>query len=198
MQAGFKTNDKLSGRSPLASPYVVLEIGDQEVRITNPDKVFSPRRGYTKLDLVHYYVAVADAALTGIRKRPMVLKRFPNGAEAEALFQKRAPAKHPDSISTARVAFPSGRFADLVVYDEAAGLAWVINLGCIDLNPWPVRAADVDHPDELRVDLDPTPEASFTDVKRVALVVNDVLDEFGYKSYPKTSGSRGIHINVRI
>ena len=128
----------------------------------------------------------------------MVLKRFPDGAEAEAFFQKRAPAKHPAWISTARVAFPSGRFADLVVCDEAAALAWVVNLGCIDLNPWPVRAADVDHPDELRVDLDPTPEASFTDVKHVALVVNDVLAELGYKSYPKTSGSRGIHINVRI
>ncbi len=185
-------------RCGLASPFTVLEVAGREVRITNPDKVFFPRRGYTKLDLVRYYLAVADAALLGVQRRPMVLKRFPDGAEAQAFFQKRAPTKRPDWIETARVSFPSGRFADLVVCDEPADLAWVVNLGCIDLNPWPVRDADVDHPDELRVDLDPTPEAGFTDVKRVALVVNDVLSELGYKTYPKTSGSRGIHINVRI
>ena len=145
-----------------------------------------------------YYLAVAEAALTGVNRRPMVLKRFPDGAEAEAFFQKRAPANRPAWVTTSRVSFPSGRYADLVVCNEPADLAWVVNLGCIDLNPWPVRDTDVDHPDELRVDLDPTPDASFTDVKRVALVVNDVLEELGYTSYPKTSGSRGIHINVRI
>ena len=175
-----------------------LIVDDQPVIVTNPDKVFFPTAGFTKLDLVNYYLAVAEPALRGVRRRPMVLKRFPNGADSEPFFQKRAPPRLPPGIETARITFPSGRSADLVVCDSAADLAWVINLGCIDLNPWPVRDADVDHPDELRVDLDPTPEASFADVKQVALVVGEVLDEYGYRGSPKTSGSRGIHVNVRI
>ncbi len=175
-----------------------MEFGGRTVTITNPGKVFFPAAGYTKRDLVEYYLAVADGALRGVMRRPMVLKRFVNGADKEPFFQKRAPANLPPGIETALIEFPSGRTANLVVCDEVADLAWVINLGCIDLNPWPVRADDVDHPDELRVDLDPTPEATFADVKEVAMAVNEVLVELGYRGFPKTSGSRGIHINVRI
>jgi DNA ligase D-like protein (predicted polymerase) len=160
--------------------------------------MYFPEKGYTKLDLVRYYLAVAAPALRGVMRRPMVLKRFVDGAAGEPFFQKRAPANLPPWIDTARIRFPSGRFADLVVCDEPADLAWVVNLGCIDLNPWPVRDADVDHPDELRVDLDPTPEAGFGAVKEVAEVVHEVLSDLGYAAYPKTSGSRGIHIYVRI
>ncbi|HZP57316.1 MAG TPA: non-homologous end-joining DNA ligase [Dehalococcoidia bacterium] len=177
---------------------VEVEAGGRTVQVTNPEKVFFPAAGHTKLDLVNYYLAVADGALRGVFKRPMVLKRFPNGADAEPFFQKRAPAGRPPWIETALITFPSGRSADLVVCDEPADLAWVVNLGCIDLNPWPVRADDVDHPDELRVDLDPTPEATFAQVREVALCVRDVLESLGMRGFPKTSGSRGIHINVRI
>ncbi|HEX5480249.1 MAG TPA: non-homologous end-joining DNA ligase [Dehalococcoidia bacterium] len=182
----------------MARKHVDLEVEGRTVRVTNPDKVFFPEPGFTKLDLVNYYMAVAPGALRGVMRRPMVLKRFPNGATGEPFFQKRVPQNHPDYVETARITFPSGRHADLAVCDEAPDLAWVINLGCIDLNPWPVRAADVDHPDELRVDLDPTPEATFADVRDVALCVRDVLHDLGYRAYPKTSGSRGIHILVRI
>ncbi len=166
--------------------------------ITNPDKVFFPEKGYTKLDLVNYYLGVAAGALRGVHNRPMVLKRYVDGAAGEPFFQKRAPANLPPGIETAKIRFPSGRSADLVVCDDAADLAWVINLGCVDLNPWPVRAGDVDHPDELRIDLDPTPEAGFAEVKGVAFAVNDLLTELGYKAFAKTSGSRGIHVYVRI
>lgn len=177
---------------------VVLELDGVEVTVTNPDKVFFPRLGKTKLDLVNYYLSVAEAALRGVAQRPMNLKRFPNGAEGEPFYQKRAPTPRPAWIETATVEFPSGRTADEVVCTNAACLAWVVNLGCIDLNPWPVRAADVDHPDELRIDLDPQPEASWDDVRKVALLAREVLGEHGLVGYPKTSGSRGIHINVRI
>ena len=177
---------------------VVLELDGVEVTVTNPDKVFFPRLGKTKLDLVNYYLSVAEAALRGVAQRPMNLKRFPNGAEGEPFYQKRAPTPRPAWIETATVEFPSGRTADEVVCTNTACLAWVVNLGCIDLNPWPVRAADVDHPDELRIDLDPQPEASWDDVRKVALLAREVLGEHGLVGYPKTSGSRGIHINVRI
>ncbi|HXH21071.1 MAG TPA: non-homologous end-joining DNA ligase, partial [Dehalococcoidia bacterium] len=177
---------------------LVLELNGHEVSITNPDKVFFPERGYTKLDLVNYYLSVAEGALRGVYRRPMVLKRFVNGADKEPFFQKRAPANLPDWMYTALITFPSGRSADLVVCEEASDLAWVINTGCIDLNPWPVRVDDVDHPDELRIDLDPTPEATWALVREVALGVNEVLADFGYRGFPKTSGSRGIHVNVRI
>jgi bifunctional non-homologous end joining protein LigD len=182
----------------LAGKSVTVEIGGIEVTVTNPDKVYFPKLGLTKLDLVRYYESVAEGALRGIMRRPMVLKRFVNGAEEEPFFQKRAPANLPPWIDTARVTFPSGRFADLVVADAPADLLWAINLGCIDLNPWPVRADDVDHPDELRIDLDPTPEATFEDVKQTALLFKQTLEDFGYRGFPKTSGSRGIHIYVRI
>ena len=175
-----------------------IEIAGREVVITNPDKVFFPRAGYTKLDLAKYYVAVAEGALRGIAARPIVLKRFVNGAESEPFFQKRAPEHLPDWIETVELKFPSGRTAREVVVRDAAQLLWTINLGCIDLNPHPVRADDLDHPDELRVDLDPGPGVGFEDVRQVALVVRDVLEEHDLRGWPKTSGSRGIHINVRI
>ena len=176
----------------------VIEVGGREVAISNPDKIFFPRAGYTKLDLVNYYVAVADGAMRGIYNRPIVLKRYVNGADAEPFFQKRAPETHPDWIETVELRFPSGRTAQEVVARNSAQLLWTINLGCIDLNPHPVRADDLDHPDELRVDLDPTPGVSFEDVRRVALVAREVLDECKLVGWPKTSGSRGIHINVRL
>jgi len=182
----------------VAERSVELEVGDRTVTVTNPGKVFFPEHGYTKLDLVRYFVAVGEAALRGVRDRPMVLKRYVNGAAAAPFFQKRAPDGRPDWVSTARITFPSGRHADMVVCDEIADIAWAANLGCLDLNPWPVRRGDVDHPDELRIDLDPTPEASWDDVRRVALLVGDVFDGLGYRSFPKTSGSRGIHIYARI
>jgi len=182
----------------MADQSVTLDVEGRQVKVTNPEKVFFPEAGHTKLDLVRYYLAVAPGALRGVMRRPMVLKRFTRGAAGEPFFQKRAPASRPEWIETALITFPSGRSADLVVCDEAADLAWVVNLGCIDLNPWPVRADDVDHPDELRVDLDPTPEVTFAEVREVALGVREVLEEHGMRGYPKTSGSRGIHINVRI
>ena len=180
------------------TPPTVIEIANREVTITNPDKVFFPRAGYTKLDLVRYYAAVADGALRGIANRPVVLKRFVNGAESEPFFQKRAPETHPDWIETVELRFPSGNTAREVVVRNAAQLLWTINLGCIDLNPHPVRADDLEHPDELRVDLDPGPGVAFADVRRVALVVREVLEEHELTGWPKTSGSRGIHVNVRI
>src|SRR5438874_4965115 len=177
---------------------ITLEIEGHTVQVTNPDKVYFPASGYTKLDIVNYFLSVAEGALVGVRKRPMVLKRFVNGADQEPFFQKRAPANLPDWMRTALITFPSGRSANLVVCEGVADLAWVINTGCIDLNPWPVREDDVDHPDELRVDLDPTPESSWSEVREVALCVNEVLTDLGYRGFPKTSGSRGIHVNVRI
>ena len=177
---------------------VVLEVAGREVAITNPEKVFFPRAGHTKLDLARYYVAVAEGALRGIAGRPIVLKRYVDGAEGEPFFQKRAPTQHPDWIETVELSFPSGRTASEVVVRDAAQLLWIVNLGCIDLNPHPVRAADLDHPDELRVDLDPGPTSSWDDVRRVALVVRDVLDRHGLRGWPKTSGSRGMHVDVRI
>jgi len=180
------------------TPPLVIEIANREVAITNPDKVFFPRTGYTKLDLVKYYAAVAEGAVRGIANRPVVLKRFVNGAESEPFFQKRAPETHPEWIETVELRFPSGNTAHEVVVRDAAQLLWTINLGCIDLNPHPVRAEDLEHPDELRVDLDPGPGVSFEDVRRVAMVVREVLDDHELVGWPKTSGSRGIHVNVRI
>src|SRR3989475_7475723 len=176
----------------------VLEVAGREVVITNPDKTFFPQAGYTKLDLARYYAAVAEGALRGIVGRPLVLKRSVDGAAGEPFFQKRAPTQHPDWIETVELRFPSGRTAREIVVRDAAQLLWIVNLGCIDLNPHPVRVEDLEHPDELRVDLDPGPGASWDDVRRVALVVRDVLDEHGLRGWPKTSGSRGMHVNVRI
>jgi len=176
----------------------VLEAAGRKVTITNPGKVFFSQAGYTKLDLVRYYSAVAEAALRGIAARPIVLKRYVNGAEGEPFFQKRAPESRPDWIDTVELRFPSGRTAREVVVRDAAQLLWIVNLGCIDLNPHPVRVDDLEHPDELRVDLDPGPGIGWEDVRRVALVVREVLEENGLSGWPKTSGSRGMHVNVRL
>src|SRR5262245_58387425 len=177
----------------------VLSLEGREVQITNPDKLyFSAQARITKLELVRYYLSVAPGALAGIRDRPVVLKRFVNGAEGEAFYQKRAPAQRPPWLRTVTLSFPSGRTAEEVVVDDAAGLAWIVNLGCIELHPHPVRSGDLDHPDELRVDLDPVPGVSWADVRRVALEVQAFLEEVGLRGWPKTSGSRGMHVNVRI
>ena len=183
---------------PMPPRKETLQVAGHEVTISNPDKIYFPRAGHTKLDLVKYYLAVADGALRGAGGRPMALKRFVDGAEGEPFFQKRAPDNRPDWIRTAELTFPSGRTADEVVIDDAAGLAWVVNLGCIDLNPHPVRAEDLDHPDELRVDLDPVPGVPWSQVREVALVCREALEAVDLVGWPKTSGSRGIHINVRI
>jgi DNA ligase D-like protein (predicted polymerase) len=182
----------------MATPKTVLDVAGREVVITNPDKVFFPKTGHTKLDLVRYYLSVAEGALRGAAGRPMVLKRFVNGADGQAFFQKRAPENRPEWIETVELSYPSGGVAAEVVVRDAAALAWVINLGCIDLNPHPVRAEDIDHPDELRVDLDPVRGVPWTYVRQVALVTREVLDEVGLVGWPKTSGSRGFHIFCRI
>jgi bifunctional non-homologous end joining protein LigD len=176
----------------------IIEVAGRAVPVSNPGKIYFPRTGHTKLDLVRYYLSVADGALRGAAGRPMVLKRFVNGAEGEPFFQKRAPSSRPDWIETVVLSFPSGRTAEEVVLRDAAGLAWVANLGCIDLNPHPVRADDLDHPDELRVDLDPVPGVDWAQIIRVALVAREVLADFGLTGWPKTSGSRGMHIYARI
>ncbi|MFZ5468853.1 MAG: non-homologous end-joining DNA ligase [Myxococcota bacterium] len=180
------------------SEAVELTVADRLVRVSNPSKVFFPELGFTKLDLVQYYLSVAEGALRGVRGRPMALKRFPHGATGEFFFQKRAPTPRPEWIRTVQLRFPSGRTADEVVVEDAAALAWVINLGCLDLNPHPVRADDLEHPDELRVDLDPNPGVPFSQVREVALVVREVLHEHKLVGFPKTSGSRGLHIYVRL
>jgi len=179
--------------------FETLRIGDREVRITHPEKpYFSKQARVSKMDLVRYYLAVAEGALRGIADRPIVLKRFVHGADEPPFYQKRAPSQHPDWIRTVTLAFPSGRTAEEIVVDDAAGLAWVVNLGCIELHPHPVRSDDLDHPDELRVDLDPGPGVSWSDVRLVALEVQALLTEMNLQGWPKTSGSRGMHVNVRI
>jgi DNA ligase D-like protein (predicted polymerase) len=182
----------------MASRFELLDVGGREVKVTNPDKVYWTGPGYTKLDLVRYYLAVASGALRGAGGRPMALKRFVDGASGDFFFQKRAPDNRPAWIETVDLAFPSGRTAEEVVLRDAASLAWVVNLGCLDLNPHPIRADDLDRPDELRVDLDPVPGVPWSDVRLVALVAREALEAVGLVGWPKTSGSRGIHINVRI
>ncbi|HSO95922.1 MAG TPA: non-homologous end-joining DNA ligase [Acidimicrobiia bacterium] len=182
----------------MPSPFIELDVGGRPVRVTNPDKVYFPARGETKLDLVQYYLAVADGALRGVFERPTVLKRYPDGATGKPFFQKRVPEKRPEWLETVRVTFPSGREADELCPVDAAHLVWAVNLGCLDLNPWAVRRRDVDHPDELRIDLDPQPGVDFVVVRQVAGLVREVLEEHHLVGFPKTSGSRGIHVNVRI
>lgn len=184
--------------SPKSSTAELLQIGEREVRISSPDKLVFPEGGLTKLDLVRYYLAVADGALRGAGGRPMVLKRFVKGIDEEAFFQKRAPEKRPEWIETATLRYASGNSAEEVVIRDAAALAWVVNLGCIDLNPHPVRAEDLDHPDELRVDLDPMPGVGWAQIVDVAMIAREVLADHGLVGWPKTSGSRGMHISVRI
>ena len=177
---------------------VTLQLDGRDVVVTHASKLLIPDAKVRKLDLVNYYVAVADAALRGAGGRPCVLVRYPDGIGGEFFFQKRAPAKRPPWLEIASIRFPSGRSADEVVPRHAADLAWMANLACLELHPHPVRADDLDHPDELRIDLDPTPGVAWEDVRRVALVVRDVLRERGLTGWPKTSGSRGMHVNVRI
>ena len=177
----------------------MLAIDGREVQITHPDKpYFSEQAKVSKIELVRYYLSVAPGALAGIRDRPIVLKRFVNGAEGEAFYQKRAPSQRPSWLRTVTLSFPSGRTAEEIVVDDAAGLAWIVNLGCIELHPHPVRSRDLDHPDELRIDLDPIPGVSWDDVRKVSLEVRAFLEELGLRGWPKTSGSRGMHVNVRI
>ena len=185
-------------RSGMPTRAEVLDVAGRDVSVTNPDKVFFPTTGRTKLDLVRYYLAVAEGALRGVEGRPMALKRYVNGAEGEFFFQKRAPSSRPDWIEVVELRFPSGRSAHEIVVRDAAQLAWIVNLGCIDLNPHPVRADDLDHPDELRVDLDPVPGVAWPQIRDVALVTKTVLDDVGLVGWPKTSGSRGIHVYCRL
>jgi DNA ligase D-like protein (predicted polymerase) len=176
-----------------------LLVGGRSVTVTHPDKLyFSKQVQVSKLQIVQYFLSVAPGALNGIRDRPIVLKRFVNGAEGEAFYQKRAPKERPDWLRTVSLSFPSGRTAEELVVDDAAGLAWVANLGCIELHPHPVRSEDLEHPDEMRVDLDPGPGVGWADVTKVALEVDAFLKEMGLQGWPKTSGSRGMHVNVRI
>ena len=177
----------------------LLLLDGREVRVTHPDKpYFSKQTQLSKLDIVRYYLSVAPGALAGVRDRPLVLKRFVNGAQGEAFYQKRAPSEKPPWLRTTTLSFPSGRTAEEVVIDDAAGLVWIVNLGCIELHPHPVRSRDLDHPDELRIDLDPGPGVNWADVRKVALEVKSLLEEMGLQGWPKTSGSRGMHVNVRI
>jgi DNA ligase D len=182
----------------MASPFVELEVGERTVKVTNPDKVFFTTRRETKLDLVQYYISVADGIVRALYERPTYLKRHPDGAATEPIYQKRVPEKRPEWIETTRVTFPSGRHADALCVTEVAQVAWAANLATIDFHPWPARRADLDHADELRIDIDPQKGRSFRDAKRVAGLVHEVLEEIGFAGWPKTSGNRGIHIACRI
>jgi len=182
------------GEEPL-----MLDVGGTPVRVSNPSKVYFPDVGVTKLELVEYYIAVGDAVTTALRSRPTYLQRFPDGVDGEQIYQKRVPAHAPDWVRTCRVTFPSGRHADALAVDEPAQVAWAANLGTVTFHPWHTRCSDTDHPDELRIDLDPQPGTGFEEARAVALgPVAEVLAELSFTGYPKTSGSRGVHIYVRI
>jgi DNA ligase D len=180
------------------SPFVELDVEGRVVRVSNPDKVYFRARRETKLQLVQYYLSVGDGIVRALRDRPTYLKRHPDGAEAEPIYQKRVPEHRPDWVDTTRVTFPSGRHADALCVTEVAQVAWAANLGTLDFHPWPARRPDVDHPDELRIDIDPQPGTGFKRAKQVAAIVQEVLAEIGYVGWPKTSGNRGIHIACRI
>jgi len=182
----------------VAAPFIELEVGERLVRLSNPDKLFFAARGETKRDLAEYYLAVGDGIVRALYERPTQLKRHPDGAEGEAIYQKRVPTHRPDWIETARVTFPSGRHADELCVTELAQVIWAVNLGTLDFHPWTSRRRHVEQPDELRIDVDPQPGTDFGDAKRVAAVVHEVLDEMGYVGWPKTSGNRGIHVACRI
>jgi DNA ligase D len=182
----------------MASPFVELEVGGRLVKVTNPDKVLFPRLGKTKLDLVEYYLAVGEGIVRALYERPTQLRRFPDGIEGEAIYQKRVPEKRPEWVETARVTFPSGRHADELCVTELAQVIWAANLAVVDFHPWPSRRRDPERPDELRIDIDPQPGTDFRDAKRAAALVREVLDEIGYVGWPKTSGNRGIHVFCRI
>jgi DNA ligase D len=178
--------------------HVIVEAGGRELRISNPGKLFFPEAGLTKLDLANYYLECEQAVVRHLRERPTVMKRWVDGVAGKPFFQKRVPDGAPEWLQSTTVTFPSGRHARELVPNDAAHLLWGVNLGVIDWNPWAVRRADLDHPDELRVDLDPGPGVSFAEVREVALCVRDVLEEHGLRGFPKTSGSRGIHVYVRV
>ncbi|WP_328911910.1 MULTISPECIES: non-homologous end-joining DNA ligase [unclassified Streptomyces] len=175
-----------------------LTVGERTVRVSNPDKVYFPQRGFTKGDLVRYYLSVGDGVLRALRDRPTTLERYPDGVEGGSFFQKRAPKNLPEWIPTGRIAFPSGRYADEICPTETAAVAWAANLGCLTFHPWPVRRADTEHPDELRIDLDPQPGTEYADAVRAALALREVLDELGLTGWPKTSGGRGLHVFVPL
>lgn len=175
-----------------------LDVAGRAVRVSNPDKTYYPERGFTKLDVAQYYLAVADGVLRGLRDRPTTMQRFPDGVEGEFFYQKRAPKGLPDWLPTARIAFPSGRFADEICPTEPAAVLWAANLGCLTFHPWPVRRADTEHPDELRIDLDPQPGTDFADAVTVAHELRALLAEHGLRGWPKTSGGRGVHVYVPI
>src|SRR3954469_10447323 len=181
-----------------AKEYTTIEVCGHELRISSPSKVYFPGPGFNKLDLVNYSLETAEGTVRGLYDRPTVLKRWRDGITGDVFFQKRVPEKRPEWLQTATVHFPSGRSATELVPNDAAHLIWAVNLGNIDWNPWPVRRSDLDHPDELRIDLDPTPGIPWDDVRQVALAVDELLTEMDLRGYPKTSGSRGIHVNVRI
>jgi bifunctional non-homologous end joining protein LigD len=182
----------------MAAAFETIEVEGREIRVTNPGKVYFPDFGGTKLEVVRYYIEVAEAALVGCRERPEILHRYPDGVDGESFYQKRLPKGAPDWVQTTTIRFPSGRSADEVVLVDAAHLVWAATLGCLEVNPWPVRRTDVDHPDELRIDLDPTPGIPFANVRLVALEAAEVLREHGLEGFAKTSGKRGMHVNVRI
>ena len=182
----------------MASPFIELEVGPRVVKVTNPQKVLFPARGETKLDLVEYYLSVGDGIVRALYERPTQLRRFPDGVEGEMIYQKRVPEKRPEWVEAARVTFPSGRHADELCVTEVAQVAWAANLAVVDFHPWPSRRADVDRPDELRIDIDPQPGTDFGDAKQVAAIVRETLTEMGWTGWPKTSGNRGIHVACRI
>jgi len=182
----------------VASPFVELDVEGRTVRVTNPDKVYFSARGETKLNLIEYFLAVGDGVVAALYDRPCVLKRHPEGADGEPIYQKRVPDSRPPWIETARVEFPSGRSADELCVTDVAAVAWAANLGTLDFHPWPSRRGDTEHPDELRVDLDPQPGVGWREVRVVALLVQEVLDEHGLVGWPKTSGSKGIHVYARV
>jgi DNA ligase D len=182
----------------VASPFIELEVGERVVKLTNPYKVLFPKARKTKRDLAEYYVAVGDGIVRALYERPTQLRRFPDGVDGEVIYQKRVPKSHPDWVETARVTFPSGRHADELCVTELAQVIWAANLAVVDFHPWPSRRRDTEHPDELRIDIDPQPGTTFRDGKRVAALVREVLDEIGYVGWPKTSGNRGIHVFCRI
>jgi bifunctional non-homologous end joining protein LigD len=184
--------------APAKGEHAVVETGGRELRVSNPGKLYFPQAGLTKMDLVNYYLACEEAVVRHLRERPTVMKRWVDGVEGKPFFQKRVPETAPEWLETATVTFPSGRHARELVPNDAAHLVWGVNLGVIDWNPWPVRRADLDHPDELRVDLDPGPGVPFSQVREVALGVREVLEEHALRGFPKTSGSRGVHVYVRI